>query len=276
MTESEALHTAARRYCTERMAELQHQPPVGGRGPVPVHYSRRLLQCLLEEIERHLPGEYAGLDATRRELTAIALSVNVKFSEQPNPLAVRVIQQERELFCAHINGLGAGALVRVVPLPFHRTLREDESRALWMRVNERWGAGGSYWFPLVQFDEMPSDLIAFRLENLSTEIGIPRLRELLASRGVRRLYELNVEGFRQHFGAPARHGTQPEYEMDLSLFEPRGQGERYWTDDETEWLIYLSHENTVTFAGEGLITSLKNLWPTWEKRWHVPETAILV
>ena len=276
MTESEAMHTAARRYCTERMAELQHQPPVGGRGPVPVHYSRRLLQCLLEEIERHLPGEYAGLDATRRELTAIALSVNVKFSEQPNPLAVRVIQQERELFCAHINALGANTLANVAPLPFRRTLREDESRVLWQRVNERWGAGGSFWFPLVQFDEMPSDLLAFRLENLLTEIGIPRLRELLASHGVRRLYELNVEGFRLHLGTPARHGMQPEFELDLSLFEPRGQGERYWADDEIEWLIYLSHENTVTFAGEGLITSLKNLWPTWEKRWHMPESAILV
>jgi hypothetical protein len=38
-----------------------------------------------------------------------------------------------------------------------------------------------------------------------------------------------------------------------------------YCNESVDWAIYFSHENTVTFIGEGLLTGLKKDWLDWGK-----------
>jgi hypothetical protein len=39
--------------------------------------------------------------------------------------------------------------------------------------------------------------------------------------------------------------------------------ECFWFDKSMDWIIYLSHEQTITFGGEWLVIALKNKWTNW-------------
>ncbi len=65
------------------------------------------------------------------------------FTKPPNgPVEKRAMQQGRDLFCAQVNSLDAQALADVSPMPSRRALTEEESKAIWERVNLRWGTAG--------------------------------------------------------------------------------------------------------------------------------------
>ncbi len=40
-------------------------------------------------------------------------------------------------------------------------------------------------------------------------------------------------------------------------------GEAYWFDDSLNWVVYKSHEGTITFGGEWLINHVKDIWEDW-------------
>ncbi len=70
----------------------------------------------------------------------------------------------------------------------------------------------------------------------------------------------------------------PEYEIELAHFEAAYDGrEGYWTSGEMDWLIYASHESSITVAGEWLLEAVKSVWPEWREHvytgWdHEPPT----
>ena len=67
---------------------------------------------------------------------------------------------------------------------------------------------------------------------------------------MRRIWELREHG--------------PEYEQDVSLFEPLYDGaEGYWSSGALDWIAYASHESSVTVGG-WLLEEVKTLWPTWQ------------
>jgi hypothetical protein len=48
------------------------------------------------------------------------------------------------------------------------------------------------------------------------------------------------------------------------LFTPRYNGaEGYWTSADLDWIIYASHEASVTLGG-WLVGRVKALWPSWD------------
>jgi hypothetical protein len=40
----------------------------------------------------------------------------------------------------------------------------------------------------------------------------------------------------------------------------------YWSSRELDWLIYLSHEESLTFAGRWLVEAIKEALPNWRER----------
>jgi hypothetical protein len=48
----------------------------------------------------------------------------------------------------------------------------------------------------------------------------------------------------------------PEYEVELRICEPgyRDGGEQYSTSEHADWIVYASHESSITIGGEWLIT----------------------
>jgi hypothetical protein len=48
--------------------------------------------------------------------------------------------------------------------------------------------------------------------------------------------------------------------------------ETYWSSRHLDWLIYCSHEDSITFAGAWLVAAIQQAWPTWQqhiRRGHV-------
>jgi hypothetical protein len=87
--------------------------------------------------------------------------------------------------------------------------------------------------------------------------GAQLLREALGSRGISRVLQLH------EFGPP-----EPEYEIELSILEPMyaSGGEEYCVSKELDWVVYASHESSITIAGEWLIEAFKQKWPEWTHR----------
>ncbi|HET9318710.1 MAG TPA: hypothetical protein VFO27_03005, partial [Bryobacteraceae bacterium] len=43
-------------------------------------------------------------------------------------------------------------------------------------------------------------------------------------------------------------------------------GEQYCTDKSVDWVVYASHESSITIAGEWLTRIFKEKWPEWSQK----------
>ena len=79
------------------------------------------------------------------------------------------------------------------------------------------------------------------------------MREALAERGISRVLQLH------------ELSTAPlDSEIDVAVLEPSaGDGEQYSTSASADWLVYASHENSITIAGDWLVEVFKQRWPDW-------------
>lgn len=84
------------------------------------------------------------------------------------------------------------------------------------------------------------------------------MRRILTAHGVTHLYE-------------HREGGE-SYELSVSSFEPHYNGlEGFWSDKNLDWIIYASHESSITVGGEWLLNEIKTVWPQWQQRiWTTP------
>ena len=61
-------------------------------------------------------------------------------------------------------------------------------------------------------------------------------------------------------------------ELDLELFEPVYTGaEGSWTDSSFDWLVYASHESSVTVAGARLLPAFQQAFPEWREWIYAPD-----
>lgn len=156
--------------------------------------------------------------------------------------------EERASFSRHVRGLKLSDLSVVAPLPYRRVLTTAESQSIWSRLRSRWEIANGYWYPIA--DCKPPGVIAFHANAFEKAVTGEQLRAILAERDISRLWELREYG--------------PEYEVDVSLFEPRYNGaEGYWSSGDMDWIIYSSHEGSVTVGG-WLVAHVKALWPSCE------------
>jgi hypothetical protein len=135
--------------------------------------------------------------------------------------------------------------------PYKRTLPSEEVAAARKLLSEKWGITSGYWYPLSDtthplMAHFPLVAVALsKHEWLPPELAIHdeqaldlKIRSFLDRRGVKRVFELWEDG--------------QSYFLDLALAEFRyGTGmEGYWFDEANDWVIYCSHEGSVTLAGE--------------------------
>lgn len=151
----EALHTAARRYCgdrvvlwTDRYAALQAQEATERRRrglPEPATYTYsaealatfpryQVLQAIQWAVEAFTPADFASLADARELLAAAGETAESIFTRPPNgEIERQAMGEERTLFAEYVRGLSEDELAQVEPLPFRRTLTAEESK----RVLER-------------------------------------------------------------------------------------------------------------------------------------------
>jgi hypothetical protein len=270
MDEITALHTAARCYCLDRAPELHplhaeqyydgrdwlaardHAIQVWLRGDVEVRARRIILGDLLFQVEQVRPEDFPTLEALRLFLLAAGEQAADQEPRMDAAL-LAAMQVERAAFKGYIAGLTPVALAAVAPLPYRRVLTRPERERLWRRLERKWRARpGDFWYPLRLMDP-PGHVIALQEKWFAQFVPPPVLREILTRQRVRRVWELD-----------RTLGLAEQYELDTAwlIVEPR-YDERYWTSEKMDWLLYASHESSLTVAGEWLVATIARVWPQW-------------
>jgi hypothetical protein len=272
-----ALHTAARRYAAERAAHWEHhysELQVAERSerarqgvPEPTTYSYSLealatfpryhvLHAIQAAVEAFTPPDFESLEGARELLAAAGATAESTVTRPPiGRVEQRAMDEERELFARYVGELSRDELRNVEPLLFRRTLSTAESSRLWSELENRWTVRG-YWYPLDRpaDAEPPPHTEAFNSDTFFEVQTQQHLRDALAELGVSRLWELR------------ELDIDTNREIVLDQLEPLYTGaEGYWTDETFEWLVYASHEGSVTVTGERLLPALQARWPEWSQ-----------
>jgi hypothetical protein len=275
MDDKTALHTAARRYCQERFsgwihnyAELQAKekwqvwhlfdPGWDYSDEAYRTFPRyRIVEAIQIEVERLTPASAATLNELRTLLIHASEFAQTRLhAELKNPIAREALREEADAYRTHIQVLGTTDLANIEPLPFRRVIDEQESKRLWNQLKKAWDIGGGHWFPLKEGPVAPN-VVAFHKDYFEKMDGVRLLRESLKTHGISKVFQL------QEFGPP-----EPEYEIEISTFEPAygSGGEQYSTSEPTDWVVYASHESSITICGDWLTETFKEKWPEWIER----------
>jgi hypothetical protein len=258
-----AIHTAARRYCLERYAlwagryaEIVRRGADRGRDgcrytpeALATFPRYNVLNAIRVELERIDPGELRDFDAAKTRVLRAGETANDDFTRKPiGAIDQRATSEERAAFRGYIAGLAPADLSAVEPLPSRRVLAPDESEAVWSRLRDRWQIPAGYWYPLT--DGTLAGVVGFDALAFGEAVPPARLQGILGRREVERVWELREHG--------------PEYEQDVSLFDPHYNGaEGYWSSGALDWIVYASHESSVTVGG-WMLEEVKALWPAWQ------------
>ena len=103
-------------------------------------------------------------------------------------------------------------------------------------------------------------MFAFEADDFDSAGAVGQVRDILLRHGIERLWEL-----RKFQGE-----DDPEYELSITLLEPYYNGtEGYWSSGDLDWLLYASHEDSLTVAG-WLLPELQARWPSWQTHGWLP------
>ena len=178
------------------------------------------------------------------------------FTQPPNGnLEQQAMNEEREALDNFISEVTEDDLLFVEPLFYRRVLTAEEGTTIWDRLQTDWGVSQAYWYPLA--DHKREDIEAFQDAYFETELGSEKLRAIFRTHGIETLWEMREDGI--------------NYELELSVFEPYYNGnEGHWCDATFEWIVYASHESSITIGG-WLLPEVKGIWSNSQERvWTTP------
>ena len=140
-------------------------------------------------------------------------------------------------------------LSEIEPLPFQRTLTTEESDRYWSILKQKWLVERStYWYPLSEVDP-GFNVIAFHRELWDVRAGVAILRQELARRNIGSCIVL------REFDA--------EYELESVGVDPSYDLAETFTTSDFEWLVYASHESSITVGGWAADLFRKH-WADWK------------
>jgi hypothetical protein len=192
-------------------------------------------------------GRKDGFDTIKDEILSTCLS---EFNEKTKVFEkvghLKMVNTIKTDFIIFVNELNVNALLEVSPISFERRLKEEESRRLEKSLKDifdfgSWKDENYYWeplsktqnkIPLVYFED---DL--FKLEE------IQKIVDILKSISGDRIFLLTDENL--------------NYEVETSSFDIDWIESAY-CNFETDWLIYISHEGTITFSGQKLMLEIES------------------
>ncbi len=253
----ERLHVAARRYCMDRhdawattYAEMQRKG--AGYDFATRTYSDRArgvfprylqLHAMRVEIERFEPEAFASLDAARAALIAACERARIPNpAVYDDPLAVPAVDEERELCIAYLTEVDDDTLWRVHPLPYRRVLAPEELAALTTRFKATFGT----WYGGLARD--PRRKLAFRTYDVPLDPAPPKVLRPLLPRRVFEWSELD---------------ESVEQDVVAITFD---HTESFWFAADMTWMVYASHEATLTIAGDALVRDVERLATAWWDR----------
>lgn len=260
----EKLHSAARKYCIEKshywrklyfdLIKSDKKHNMGSYSDEALNLFPRYnqLDAILIELEKFIPEDFSSFSEAKEYIILAGNISESAFTRLLRTIDKQAMQQEREDFYEFINNLNQEQLETVEPLFYRRVLIESESLRLWTELQEKWDVQPKkYWYPLMNTTR--TDVIVFQEESFDVEFGVTTLKQLLQNNGIQHVWSLTEYG--------------PEYEIDVSVFEPlyyHTGVENFSFSQQADWIIYASHESSITIGGKWLIEQIKANWPNWE------------
>jgi hypothetical protein len=279
-----ALHTTARGYCIAtapwldpRAAEQRYNNPddevdegPDGEPTREEYWRQELMSCILPEIERKQPEDFTMLDDLQAFLATVIRdtpyqpweerdSPNIiwKWSNVPPPDTedIAVMDRERERFRNYVMRLSLEDLQAVEPLPYRRTLSDEEAAALWHALHVRWPSY-ALWFlgerELSEYEHRDMDgVFTFWWSRFAEYVPLDVLRETLRQAGARHVWQIGDDS-----GIPR--------EVEVDAFVPV-ETEAHFCSAGLDWVMYCDHESQITVAGDLMRHLLNDVWPDWER-----------
>jgi hypothetical protein len=264
MTDLEKLVTAARHYCLDNFtywSDKYAREKSGQNNPYSEHdynlFPRYLIQkALLQDIESVVCNSFSSFEEGQKKL--IEFGKNILFENilrSPDPIALKALQDEQSKFISFIDSLTVHHVSNIAPLPYRYKLPAHTAADIRTLLAKRWHYDGSYWNPLVE--KSFHETLFLNIENLSEE-DRHKIAAFLIQKADPKLYEITEE--------------QVDYEIDFDSLDLQLY-ETVLTDRSMDWIIYGSHESTITFGGAWLLPFIKELFADrphlineWEKR----------
>jgi hypothetical protein len=254
------LLTAAQRYCLDRIhywtgkySELEAQGRTrtrsgGTEEAVNVYPRYNLLGSILNEIECFVGSEFESLGYAR-DLLRLAGGTDEHGATGLSAIAAAAEAEERAAYRRFVAEVSEDQLREVAELPYRRRLAEEEQRKLFHRFVDVWGNwyGGS-----VDGKNLPAN-VTLHVAAMDAPEAYEKLRQILRDRGIERIFELREGGCGREIARP------------IAEFLYTG-AEGFWTAGEMDWMVYASHESSITFGGEWLIEAMRKAIPEFE-RW---------
>jgi hypothetical protein len=250
MNEFDALINIARKYCQDNFAYWAERYSKERTGTdVPYSYSDsdynlfpryNALSALLAEVETLVGQKNIDLETGKNELKSIDLDGLI--AEADNDIERHAMQDEKEKFTAFIDGLSPEALQHVTPLPYRRRLKGADKAAIRTALLEQWNYDFDYWDPVVEISPNP---VVFVSNSHLTESDYKSIKTFLAAHAEKHLFEITEEGAFS--------------ELEWEQFHPEGV-ETVYIDRTFNWIIYVSHESTITFGGTALTEFVHQLF----------------
>ena len=260
-----ALHNAARDYCTRRYARWSSEYAAlvaSGRHQITKADGRwtytdasyrifpryNVLGAILAEVERFVPSDFASVDEARGLLGAAAWSAGSDFTTSASSIATAAMVEEREAFARFVEQSTEAEWSAIEVLPFRRVLAPTERDGLRRQFESRWGLWYGGYCTREPLQAQP--LVTLHVDWVN---AVPAreetIRALLRSRDITRAIEL------------CEFGDSCEVDLAAATFHYGSGGEGFWFDHGMEWMVYLSHESSITFGGEWLITAVSGTVP---------------
>jgi hypothetical protein len=265
MNPIEVLHNAARHCCTEQSAHWHReyaQLAAAGRERTTIRsgngeYTKeaygifpryQVLAAILGEVERFVPADFRSLEESRSLLALAGETAESQFTKYQNPVAVQAVQDERRRFVEFIRSADVHRLAGLPLLPFRRALVETEHCQLHASFRRRWG---SWYGGFVDPANYPIEAVTLHVAAMDTPDAYDNLRCILRDQGIKRLLELR------------EWGEGHELETADATFTYNG-AEGFWTSGEMGWMIYASHESSITFGSPWLIDGMRRCLPSFD------------
>lgn len=261
------LLTAAKHYCLEqgqRWTEIYSAMVSEGRDRRGHEYTDealttfpryQVLNALFVGTEEFDPENLPDSATLKEALLQIALFKDNFFTKDGfGEIGNKAVEEERMKFADFIERMDIETILEMNPFPYRRVLSAEEVKALWGRIYQRWKADGTYWYPLA--DRTDASLFAFHTEDFDAHLSPDLLRAIMRGKGIERVFELREYG-------------EENYQMELKCWEPSYNGaEGFWVSDKLDWILYASHEGSMTTGG-WLTDEVLGSWPAGrDHQWY--------
>lgn len=133
-----------------------------------------------------------------------------------------------------------------------KQLESTKADSLKERIEFIWDITQHYWYPLYKCRR--NDVLAFNDDYINkNEEKITDVRDILLKLNYNSVYEMNEDRLIWLIDTNSLVPTMSKY-----------NDERFWFSEDMSWIIYVSHEGSITLGGEELLNQVKAKWDDWQ------------